>query len=340
MRFLRLLTLIAVFSWISVAHASVPAQINYQGRLTDQNGIALQGLKTITFQLWTLDGSTMVWSVVQNITLTDGFFSTVLSGGTPALSSIDFSTQYNLAVIVDGAEVLPRQQFNSVPYAIRSDAATRADVAGIPVVLNGTIDVSQNEGGRVYFKLDRAPAKIELFMKGEQLNPLFYTEVGAHNHGVSATHTHTVTLGSHDHGIWHDHQGYPVSTAASGGTSSDNPTIIVATDLGTKTTSANSPGSTDSVGLMPSGAALHTGAAYTYFNNMRFFIDGADKTSNVLALTGWTALGDGTSTHAFSANGTGFLDITSFTTWTVGVHYLTFGCTVGGRINYTLYIYY
>lgn len=316
----------------NAVNAEIPATINYQGYCEDANNNPLNGEMAVIFRLYKSGETQTIWTENQNVTFEKGFFNVELGSNT-SLSGLDFSDPYLLGIQIGTEELTPRSQLNSAPYALRAKNTP-------PLAQSGAIDLSPQQGSRVYFYLDAAPRKILLFIKGEKCNPLFYTEVGAHSHAVSVTHSHTVTLGSHAHGIDHDYIGGWVATSGSSPHSTDNPNMIIATDLGPKTTSSNAPGSTNNTGLSQSGISLHTGSAYEYLNNTSFNIDGVDKTTGLENIIGWSEIGNGTSSHAFVTTGSGFVDITDLTAWEPGQHYLGFDCSVGGRINYTLYIYY
>src|ERR1035441_5470007 len=78
----------ALFLVVNANPQSVPALVNYQGRLTDQTGNPLSpGAYTLQFNLW--DSPTLgnlIWDQQQNVTLqSGGVFNVLLGspGGTP-----------------------------------------------------------------------------------------------------------------------------------------------------------------------------------------------------------------------------------------------------------------
>ncbi len=329
--------------------AEVPKLITYSGKLTDKQGnLVPDGDYDMKFVLWDHETSTAdvnkIWEE-QHLNIQGhgvpvrGAGFNIWLGGITSLPIFDKNYYLVLTFYKDGVwHDFNRQKIISVPYAIRAEYANHVQT---PLVFHGSIDISATEGGNIYFYLDVVPRKVALFLKGEKINPLFYTEVGQHKHTHSGTHTHNVVLGSHSHAFKHNCCGLYLSTNSDASNFVDTyNSMIVSQDLGTKTSQANSPGDTDNAGLMPNGLSLHTGIFYEYLNNMRFLLDGVDKTADLLARLGWSKFGDGIGTHPFVINGTGFTDITSITNWNIGQHAIHFACSVGGRINYTLYIYY
>jgi len=154
---IKLLTTIAAilavhgFMAIRSSAQSVPNLINYQGRLTDQTGAALpQGLYQIQFRLWDSPTATnsidLIWGQQYTLAVqTNGVFATILgsggtaiSGTTPTVNDLSYAfTQSNrffgLTVISSNgvnigaaSEIMPRQQFLSVPFAIVSSQASIA----------------------------------------------------------------------------------------------------------------------------------------------------------------------------------------------------------------------
>jgi hypothetical protein len=57
--------------------------------------------------------------------------------------------------------------------------------------------------------------------------------------------------------------------------------------------------------------ALAATTPKTYPHALNIYINGVDKTADVLALTGLAAFGDGTVGHAFVATGSGEMDISA-----------------------------
>lgn len=113
--FLALLLSPAAGAW-----AGAPLKFNFQGRL-NENGQPADGTKAFVFKIYDVQsGGSAVWtSETQDIGVSDGIFTTVLSTGTPAdLSTATFSGARYIEITVDGVPLSPRQEMVSAPYAL------------------------------------------------------------------------------------------------------------------------------------------------------------------------------------------------------------------------------
>ncbi|MFH1368400.1 MAG: tail fiber domain-containing protein [Elusimicrobiota bacterium] len=136
---------------LSVVFADVPARINYQGRLK-VNNLPVNGDLTMRFKLWDALGDeagNTIWdSGDQTVSVSSGLFNYVLTGGAgayPDLQNVQWKgeTPY-LEVTVDGNVMSPREQLNTVPYAMLAASATYAMSAGNA----GGWEQATAEGGR------------------------------------------------------------------------------------------------------------------------------------------------------------------------------------------------
>ncbi len=125
----KILILVAILLLVAVsALAEVPKVINYQAKLTDADGVALNGDYDITFSIWDdATGGTRVWGpeTHSSVTVTNGLFDVQL--GTITTLGIDFSDSLWVEVEVEGVTLGPREKLGTVPYAFR---AIYADNAG------------------------------------------------------------------------------------------------------------------------------------------------------------------------------------------------------------------
>jgi hypothetical protein len=146
-------------------------------------------------------------------------------------------------------------------------------------------DVVHNAGGEsescllFRFKKGGNNTKVFLELKGAKTWQGHYTEFGQHNHAPGTLIGYQF---NHRHEYAADLGGILYTEYAG-----DEDVTIV--------------GSTATAGA----------TAKTYPNAFKVYIDGVDKTSDILALSGLAALGDGTSGHAFVTTGTGEMEITS-----------------------------
>ena len=117
--FALLLGVLLLVPFVSRADAP-PHLVSYQGHLLDSSGAPLTGTTTITFALYsTALDSTPFWTETQTVTMDHGLFSVLLGSVTP-LDPADFNGgQAWLGIQPAGsAELLPRRQISSVPYAL------------------------------------------------------------------------------------------------------------------------------------------------------------------------------------------------------------------------------
>lgn len=138
-------TLISFLALVGTAHA-IPTQLGHQGRLLDGDGLPLEGVHTLEFQLYdALEDGTVLWSEVYDIELDNGYYSLVLGAdelGNPLEDTVlAEDTLYLELTIDDDEELSPRQALNAVPYARLASTATN--------VSGGIVDASELRVGGV-----------------------------------------------------------------------------------------------------------------------------------------------------------------------------------------------
>ena len=121
-------------------NAKPPAQLTYQGFLTDGNGVPFGNTtpvnKTIIFRIYdALTGGTIKWSSQQVVTVDKGYFSVLLGQGsavgvepfsadlTSVFTGPGVSDRY-LELNADTTTIAPRLRFLSAPYALLARSAT------------------------------------------------------------------------------------------------------------------------------------------------------------------------------------------------------------------------
>ena len=129
----RLLLLMVLFNLAAIAE--IPKMIAYQGMLTDNEGNPRNGTFTVTFRLYndtTTDNP--LWSLEEEKSVQQGFFSTFLGSVQPFGDSVKFDRPYYLGITIKGDnELKPRVPITSVGYcfyALRADTANVAVNAG------------------------------------------------------------------------------------------------------------------------------------------------------------------------------------------------------------------
>jgi len=160
---------LAVFS--GVAEADMALRLNYQGRLTDANGVPIaDGNYNMVFQIYNAEsGGSSVWGPEThvNVPVQDGLFSVNL-GSSVTLSGINFNQDCWLETTVAGTTYSPRQRLTGVTYALTvpelsitnaklaNDAVTSAKVldntltaADLAVNVVSSVDGVTNDGGNI-----------------------------------------------------------------------------------------------------------------------------------------------------------------------------------------------
>ncbi|MBN2543649.1 hypothetical protein JXI42_12355 [bacterium] len=119
--------LLIVFIFTHV-YSQVPRTMNYQGKLTDPDGIALNGNIGIQFSVFdTLIGSSPIWAETLTVSVSNGLFDVVLGKIHPI--KLDFRNQYYMELTLEGETMAPRCSFNPVAYSYRSFYSDTADYA-------------------------------------------------------------------------------------------------------------------------------------------------------------------------------------------------------------------
>jgi hypothetical protein len=113
--------------WLAAcATLGTPRDLGYQGRLTDANGLPVNGSVSMMFRLYsTLSGGTAVFTETQTVAVTNGLFNANIGGSTPLgaydLFGIDpalFAQRLYLQISVNGEDLTPRQRLGGAPYAM------------------------------------------------------------------------------------------------------------------------------------------------------------------------------------------------------------------------------
>ena len=110
--------------------AQVPQQINFQGMLTDADGIPVaDGDYAMTFAIYdAASGGTQLWSEAQTVSVAGGVYNVVLGQPGNAIDPADMDGQRYLGVRVGGdLEMIPRQPITATAFALRSAVSDDAD---------------------------------------------------------------------------------------------------------------------------------------------------------------------------------------------------------------------
>ncbi|HDR91346.1 MAG TPA: hypothetical protein ENN75_03750, partial [candidate division Zixibacteria bacterium] len=121
---------ILIISLVNIALA-VPRTMNYQGKLTDPAGVAINADLDMTFRLYSTEtGGSALWTETHSgafqVEVVKGLFDVELGSIIPI--DLDFSADYWLELVVSGEILAPREKLSTVGYAFR--AAIADSVAG------------------------------------------------------------------------------------------------------------------------------------------------------------------------------------------------------------------
>ncbi len=124
--FLLVLTICTLI--ICDAALGAPGTINFQGRLTNNAGEALDGTFTVHFSLFnSLIGGTLLWEEEQGVTVTDGIYSCQLGAATPLDASVFSEDEVFLEVSIYNTDsatwetLSPRQKLTSTAFAFQAE---------------------------------------------------------------------------------------------------------------------------------------------------------------------------------------------------------------------------
>jgi hypothetical protein len=152
-KIVNLFVLISVLLLSTPVFAVAPRLINYQGVLTDNNGILIKGNRDLTFKIYSdsLTGTPQWVEHHPTVNLENGSFSVILGSVTPLSDNLFSSGNRWIGITINpGPEIAPRMKITSVPWAFRALAADEADgvewsnITGIPA---GFADGTDNIGG-------------------------------------------------------------------------------------------------------------------------------------------------------------------------------------------------
>ena len=138
-----------LFFLFSLSHA-VPLQLNHQGRLSDKDGVVVEGEHQLSFRIYDdVSVGSVQWEETLTVTFEEGYYSVTLGEdeeGNPLDDSVLSSYPLWLELVVDGDVLSPRQPIKSVPYAHISEVAESVDggvVHASEVIVDGTTVIDE-----------------------------------------------------------------------------------------------------------------------------------------------------------------------------------------------------
>ena len=127
----RSVVAILVVSAAVLVFAQMPRIMNYQGKLTDASGVALNGTYSITFRIYdAATGGNLLWYQTQSVEVVNGLFDVQLDLSINGGDTLKFDRPYwiTLEVGSDG-EMTPREKLAPVGFAFRAIYADSAENA-------------------------------------------------------------------------------------------------------------------------------------------------------------------------------------------------------------------
>ncbi|MBI4396208.1 MAG: hypothetical protein HY548_03865, partial [Elusimicrobia bacterium] len=116
----RALAFLAIIFFSGLLHAGAPAVINYQGKLTDENGNPLTGSHSFAFSIHDDDSAgSLLWTETKDLYVENGVFNVQLGTTTVFPDDLFNGSVRYLRVNVDGQDLSPRERLVSAPFAIR-----------------------------------------------------------------------------------------------------------------------------------------------------------------------------------------------------------------------------
>ena len=109
----------------------VPRIMNYQAKLTNSDGVALNGDYSITFRIYDAEtGGNLLWYQTKTVTITNGLFDEQLDLSIHGGDSLKFDRPYWIALeVASDGEMSPREKLAPVSFAFRSIYADTPDYA-------------------------------------------------------------------------------------------------------------------------------------------------------------------------------------------------------------------
>ena len=115
---MRWISLLLLLPSVTLA---IPEAIHQEGFLTDAQGIPHEGPTQLRLSLYgQAEGGAALWFEEHNLDIIGGYYSVILGTQTPFEAAWEADPRF-LGVTVNGAELLPRVQLSSVPYALSAE---------------------------------------------------------------------------------------------------------------------------------------------------------------------------------------------------------------------------
>jgi hypothetical protein len=133
--------ILAVMVFVTLAWAALPQTINYQGYLRNTGGTPVSVAIDVTFAVYTsASGGSALWTESRSVTPANGVYSVQLGSVNPIPANIFSNDTLWLGIKVGSdAEMTPRQQLTTVPFALRAAVSDSVAAGGV-----GTTAIADN----------------------------------------------------------------------------------------------------------------------------------------------------------------------------------------------------
>ncbi len=200
--------LTAIFLYTPTPAVQTPPFVSYQGRLADNNGLALTDTVKIVFSIYTTPGAlTSIWTETHDtVAVLNGLFSVTLGSKTPLSASIFKDTDIGryLGVAIDNNPELPRQEFLTVPYAFRIATVDGAAGGNIQGSLSVGNDNEVTNGLLAVGAFNQATGTQSVAVGGNEnvANGSFASVFGGSSNTASGDHATVSGVGNQAGGGW------------------------------------------------------------------------------------------------------------------------------------------
>ncbi len=144
---------IIILSLIFSFCLAVPAKINYQGKLFENN-TGVTGTKSMAFTVKTEGGTTLWDSGAKSVSVVNGVYNVILE---PDLATFDTSAQLVLHINIEGTDLAPDIQLISSPYSYIAKMAE-------------TVTANQTAGNSVVAAIAKSTAQVKIANGGTNAN--------------------------------------------------------------------------------------------------------------------------------------------------------------------------
>jgi hypothetical protein len=116
----------------------VPTTLTHQGRLFDASGAPVTGKFPVQISIYAnINDATSLWGEAIDVEFDDGYYSIELGKVTPFGTALDGSLRYLGIAVGNDAEMVPRSEIRSVPYALLA-GDVRGDIHPSGVYIDST----------------------------------------------------------------------------------------------------------------------------------------------------------------------------------------------------------